>query len=84
MKRLFHNYKKDYEMAVRVMGAMAEEIVRLRQENENLRLGNVDLQKDNEYLTEENGDYDEIFEAQNKTIACLHDKIRKAADILAI
>lgn len=84
MKKLFHSYKKDYEMAVKVLGAMAEEIVRLRQENENLRIGNVDLQKDNQHLTEESDDFEEIFEAQNKTIACLHDKIRKASDILAI
>ena len=37
MRRVFPNYKKDYEMACQVMGAMAEEIVRLRKENADLR-----------------------------------------------
>lgn len=37
MRRVFPHYKKDYEMACQVMGAMAEEIVRLRKENAALR-----------------------------------------------
>lgn len=37
MRRVFPNYKKDYEMACQVMGAMAEEIVKLRKENADLR-----------------------------------------------
>ena len=89
MKKLFHNYKRDYEMALQVMGAMVDEIIRLREQNENLlkekhslATGNIELQKDNQFLAEENGDYDEILVEQNKTIACLHDKIRRAADIL--
>ena len=68
MRRVFPHYKKDYEMACKVMGAMAEEIVRLRQQNEKLAAANVELQTD----------MADIFEEQNKTIACLHGKIRKA------
>ena len=73
--KLFYNYSRDYEMALQVMGAMAEEIVQLRQKNDKLAAANVDLQQENE-------DFIELFEEQNKTIACLHDKIRRAADIL--
>lgn len=37
MRRVFPNYKRDYEMAVKVMGAMAEEIIKLREENDGLK-----------------------------------------------
>lgn len=38
MRRMFPHYKKDYEMACKVMKAMAEEIVKLRKENADLRI----------------------------------------------
>lgn len=38
MRRVFPHYKKDYEMACKVMGAMAAEIVKLRKENADLRI----------------------------------------------
>ena len=72
MKKLFHNYRREYEMCVKVMGAMAEEIVNLRQQNEKLAASNVELQKE----------LADIFDEQNETIACLHEKIRKARAIL--
>lgn len=37
MKKLFPNYRKKYDMAVRVLGAMAEEIIKLREENDGLK-----------------------------------------------
>ncbi len=37
MRRVFPHYKKDYEMACKVMGAMAEEIINLRKENEEMK-----------------------------------------------
>lgn len=37
MRRVFPHYKKDFEMACKVMKAMAEEIVKLREENKELR-----------------------------------------------
>lgn len=69
---IFRGYKKQYELAVKVMGAMAEEIVNLRQQNEKLAASNVELQKE----------LADIFDEQNETIACLHEKIRKARAIL--
>ena len=70
--KLFKRYKSEFEMACKVMGAMAEEIVQLRQKNEKLAAANVDLQKE----------LADIFDEQNETIACLHEKIRKARTIL--
>lgn len=72
MKKLFHNYRREYEMSVAVMGAMAEEIVNLRKDKETLAGANVELQKE----------LADIFDEQNETIACLHEKIRKARAIL--
>ena len=47
-------YKRDYELALKVMGAMAEEIVMLRSANEILEKGQNDLAKANIELQKEN------------------------------
>ena len=67
MRRVF-----PHEMACKVMGAMAAEIVKLRQQNETLAKSNVDLQTE----------MADIFDEQNQTISCLYGKIRKAREAL--
>ena len=69
MRRVFPNYKKDYEMACQVMGAMAEEIVKLRIENGNLKKKNRELEA--------------IVDDQGETLFDLHANIRDAKAALS-
>ena len=83
MKKLFHNYKREYEMSVAVMGAMAEEIVNLRKDNETLACANVELQKENDKLRDDLNDMMDICNGQSETISMLQEKFRKAREALA-
>ena len=64
MRRVFPNYKRDYEMAVKVMGAMAEEIIKLRDERTRLEQNIRELQG--------------IIEAQGEELFDLHMDVRHA------
>lgn len=81
--KLFHSYKKQYELAVKVMGAMAEEIIKLREENDKLANANVSLQVENGKLHDDANDLAEICNEQSETLAMLHDKFRRAREALA-
>ena len=83
MKKLFHNYKRGYEMCVKVMGAMAEEIVNLRKDKETLAGANVELQKENDNLRDDLNDMMDICNGQSETISMLQEKFRKAREALA-
>ena len=83
MKKLFHNYTREYEMCVKVMGAMAEEIVNLRKDKETLAGANVELQKENDKLRDDLNDMMDICNGQSETISMLQEKFRKAREALA-
>ena len=83
MRRVFPNYKRDYEMCVKVMGAMAEEIVNLRKDKETLAGANVELQKENDKLRDDLNDMMDICNGQSETISMLQEKFRKAREALA-
>lgn len=83
MKKLFHNYRREYEMCVKVMGAMAEEIVNLRKDKETLAGANVELQKENDNLRDDLNDMMDICNGQSETISMLQEKFRKAREALA-
>ena len=83
MKKLFHNYTREYEMCVKVMGAMAEEIVNLREDKETLAGANVELQKENDKLRDDLNDMMDICNGQSETISMLQEKFRKAREALA-
>lgn len=64
MRRVFPNYKARYEMATQVMGAMAQEIVNLRKEKEDLKKRIRELEG--------------VVETQGETLFDLHSDIRDA------
>ena len=64
MRRLFPNYQARYEKATQVMGAMAQEIVNLRKEKDDLKKRIRELEG--------------VVETQGETLFDLHSDIRDA------
>lgn len=75
MKNPFKSYKAEYEMACRVMGAMAEEIVNLRKDNEKLRAEIVATKS-------ERDDLRDMYCAQGNETGNLRKKMWEIRDIV--
>ena len=74
--KFFKTYKQQYKLACQVMGAMAEEIIKLREENELLREENKELE------AESNRNAD-LADAHYKRAAELREKIQTAIQMLS-
>ena len=74
--KLFKNYKAEFDMSCKVMKSMAEEIIRLREENDMLHEEVKELEKERD----RNAD---LVDAQNKRVQELRSKISEAIQTLS-
>jgi len=72
----FKSYKTEFEMSCKIMKSMAEEIVKLHEENEMLKEENADLQKE----IARNAD---IIEASSQRVRKLHENAAAAVKALS-